>query len=156
MQKGQFEKICQVEMAFHMLLFIYKSIVQDILGSGAAIFEHPTYNALSKVLEEDESICPFKGKIIEGSLKNYLSMLKDSGLVKEVEFERAAPNRYTLHVDKCIYAKSLHQRLKPFLKGQTCRYALLAAVIFREYHGDKVKISPSVFTAEGSKTRIEL
>lgn len=112
-------------MMFHILLFIHKGIVQDILGSGAAIFEHPTFDALRKVLEKD-GIDFAKGETVEEALNYYSRTLQDSGLVKEARFEEVGSNRYVLHIDKCVYAKRLHTCLKPFLKNQTCRYGLFA------------------------------
>lgn len=97
-----------------------------------------------------------KGETQEEALENYSRMLQDSGLVREVSFEEFGSKGYVLHVDKCVYAKRLHPCLKPFLKGQTCRYALLAAAIFQKFYGSRVKVAPSDFFEEGTKTVIEL
>lgn len=144
LEKEQFERLCQVETMFHILLFIYKGIVQDILGSGATIFEHPTFDALRKVLEK-EDIDFAKGVTVEEALNYYSRVLQDSGLVKEARFEEVGSNRYVLHIDKCVYAKCLHTCLKPFLKNQTCQYGLLALAIFQKFYGGKVKVAPSDF-----------
>jgi hypothetical protein len=155
LEKEQFERLCDVEILFHILLFVHKAVVQDILGTGAAVFEHPTYDALKRVLEK-EGINLARGETIKEALDNYARMLQKSGLVEEVWFERSGSNRYILHVDKCIYAKRLHICLKPFLRGQSCRYALLAAAIFQKFHGKKPKVAPSSFTKEGTQTIIDL
>lgn len=155
LEKEQFERLCDVEMLFHVLLFVHKAVIQDILGTGAAIFEHPTYDALKEVLEET-GVNLVKGETIQEALDNFARMLQESGLAKEVRFERSNPNRYVLHIDKCLYAKRLHPCLKPFLKDQSCRYALLATAIFQKFCGGKPKIAPSIFTEEGTETRIEL
>lgn len=155
LEKEQFRSLCDVEMLFHILLFISKGVVKDVLGTGAAIFEHPTYDAMRRVLEK-EGIDLVKGETLEEALENYSRMLQDSGLVGEVSFEEVGLKGYVLHVDKCVYAKRLHPCLKPFLKGQACRYALLAAAIFQKFYGSKVKVAPSDFFEEGTKTVIEL
>ncbi|MFQ6068836.1 MAG: hypothetical protein ACE5KD_04745, partial [Candidatus Bathyarchaeia archaeon] len=139
----------------HILLFVHKAVIQDILGTGSAIFEHPTYDTLKRVLEK-EDINLAQGETLKEALENYTRILQKSGLVKEVRFERSNSNRYVLHIDKCVYAKRLHQCLKPFLKGQSCRYALLATAIFQKFHGNKPKVAPSDFFEEGTKTLIEL
>jgi len=155
LEESQFDKLLDVEILFHILLFIHKGILNDILGSGAAIFEHPTFDALKRVLEK-ENINLVKGETVEEALENYSRLLQDSGLVKEVRFEKLESNDYILHINKCVYAKRLHRCLKPFLKGQSCRYALLAAVIFQKFQGSKPKVAPSHFYEEGTKTIIEL
>jgi hypothetical protein len=154
LEKEQFERLCDVEMLFHILLFVHKAVIQDILGTGAAIFDHPTYDTLKRVLEK-EGINLVRGETLKEALDNYAEMLQKSGLVKEVRFEKSDSNQFILHVDKCVYARRLHPCLKPFLKGQSCRYALLAASIFRKFNGGKPKVAPSDFTEEGTKTRIE-
>jgi len=155
LEESQFDKLLNVEILFHILLFIHKGILKDILGSGAAIFEHPTFDALTRVLER-ENINLVKGETVEEALENFSRLLQDSGLVKEVRFERLESNGYILHINKCVYAKRLHRCLKPFLKGQSCRYALLAAAIFQKFQGNKPKVAPSDFYEEGTKTMIEL
>jgi hypothetical protein len=155
LEESQFDRLLDVEILFHILLFIHKGIIKDILGTGAAIFDHPTFDALRKVLEK-EDIHLVKGETVEEALENYSRLLQDSGLVKEVRFEKLEPNKYTLHINKCVYAKRLHRCLKPFLKGQTCRYALLATAIFQKFYGGQPKMAPSDFFEEGTKTVIEL
>ncbi|MGQ9642146.1 MAG: hypothetical protein ACUVUF_08560 [Candidatus Bathycorpusculaceae bacterium] len=154
-QTEQFENLCDVEYLFHILLFIYKGIVKDILGTGAAIFEQPTYNAIRSMLEKN-GIDFAKGENIKVALDNYARMLQGSGLVGEARFEKVGSNKYVLHIDKCIYAKRLHRCLKPFLKDQTCRYGLLATAIFQKFYGNKVKVAPSHYTQEGTQTTIQL
>jgi hypothetical protein len=154
LEKEQFERLCDVEILFHILLFVHKAVIHDILGTGAAVFEHPTYNALKAVLEK-EGITLAKGENLKEALDNYARMLEKSGLVKKVWFEQPDSDGYILHIDGCVYAKRLHSCLKPFLKGQSCRYALLAAAIFQKFHGSKPKLEPSIFTEEGTKTRIK-
>lgn len=154
MERYRFDKLLDVEILFHILLFIYKGIIKDILGTGAAIFEHPTFSALRKVLE-NEDIHLVEGETVEGALREFSKLLIDSGLVKEVRFEKLDSNKCILHIDRCVYAKRLHHCLKPFLKGQTCRYALLATAIFQKFYGGKPKVAPSDFLEEGSKTVIE-
>jgi hypothetical protein len=148
------ETLYDAELLFHILLFAYKGIVQNILGSGAAIFEHPTFQALRSILEK-EGIDMMRGETLEEVLNNYSKMLKNSGLVQEALFEKIEPDKYLLKVDKCIYAKRLHKCLKPLLKGQTCRYALIAVPILEKFTGKKVKLASSDFTPEGTRTIIE-
>jgi hypothetical protein len=155
LEKEQIERLCDVEILFHILLFIHKRIIQDILGTGAAVFEHPTFDALRKVLEK-EGMDLVNGETVEEALKDYSRTLQGSGLVEEVRFEKLGSNRYMLHIDKCVYAKRLHRCLKPFLEGQTCRYALLATAIFQKFYGRQPEVAPSDFFEEGTKTLIQL
>jgi hypothetical protein len=155
LEERQFDRLLDVEILFHILLFIQKRIIQDILGTGAAIFEYPIFDALKKVLEK-EDINLVRGKTIEEALENYSRLLQDSGLVKEVRFEKLEPDKYMVHINECVYAKRLHRCLKPFLEGQTCRYALLATAIFQSFNGRRPKVAPFDFSEEGTKTVIEL
>lgn len=122
---------------------------------GPAIFENPTFDAMVKVLEK-ENLHFNRGESLEEALENYSKLLQESGLVKEARFEKLGPREYVLHIDKCIYAGRLHRCLKPFLKDQSCRYALLTASIFRKFNGCTPMVAPSDFTEEGTKTRFEL
>lgn len=71
----QFEKFCDVEYLFHMLLFIYKAVIKDILRTGSAIFEHPTYHTLRKTIESQGF--DFIGeKTLEGIWKNIQNCYK--------------------------------------------------------------------------------
>ena len=133
---------------------MYRNVVEKILGSGAVIFESPTFEAMMRVLK-DENLISVQGDTLEEALENHLRNLQNSGLVAEARFEKLSRNQYLFHVDKCIHAKRLHQCLKPFLKGQICPHALATIPIFRKFRGKGVKVAPSDFTEEGSKTPIE-
>jgi hypothetical protein len=39
LERREFERLRDVELMFHILLFVYKSIIKDILGTGATIFD---------------------------------------------------------------------------------------------------------------------
>jgi len=138
----------------HTLLFVYRGVVKNILGTGASIFDTPTFEAIMKILEE-ENIIEVHGNTIEEALTNYLKKLQDSGILKEARFERLSSRRYVLYIDKCTLASRLHNSLKPYLSSQICECALLAAPIFRKF-SKKVKITPSDFTEEGAKTTVQL
>jgi hypothetical protein len=95
-----------------------------------------------------------KGETINEAFKNYSKMLRGSGLVKNAQFERLGPEKYVLHIDKCIYAKVIHAALKP--KNLTCRYALIAMAILEKFTGKKAKLTNSEFLQGGTRTIIEL
>jgi len=154
MEKERSDKLCDAEMLFHMLLFAYEKSVRDILATGHVIFVHPTLSLLREISEK-EGIDLTKAKTVDEAFERFSSMLKDSGLVKEVQFEKLGPDKYMLHVDKCIYAKRLHQSLKPLCKDATCRYALIAMAILEKFCNSNAKLNTSDFTPEGTKTIIE-
>ena len=154
MEKERVDKLCDAEILFHVLLFAYAKTVRDIMKTGQVVLVHPTLNLLREISEK-EGIELIKGKTVDEAFERFSSMVKDSGLVKEVQFEKLGPEKYMLHVDKCIYAKRLHQSLKPLCKDATCRYALIAMAILEKFCKNNAKLNPSDFTPEGTNTIIE-
>ncbi len=156
MHEEQFDNYRDHEVIFlHILLFVYRGAIEKILATGALIFESPTFEAMMKILEE-ENLISVQGDTLGEALENHLRKLQDSGLVKEARFERLSSHRYMLHIDKCVYAKRLHQCLKPFLNGQICVHAITTLPVFQKFCKKAVKINPSNFSEEGTKTTIEL
>jgi len=156
MQKEQFDNCRDQEVLFlHIVLSAYRGVIKNILGTGSAIFESPTFEAVKKILE-DEGIVSIKGNNLEEALENHVKMLRSSGLVEEVLLEKIGSHKYMFHIGKCIYAKRLHHCLKPFLNGQICPHAILPVLISQKFLKKKAKINSSDFTDEGSRTIIQL
>src|SRR4030067_2803244 len=104
MEKKRLDELCDAEILFHVLLFAYAKTVRDILATGHEILIHPTLNLLREISEK-EGIELIKGKTVDEAFERFSSMVKYSALVKELQFEKLGPEKYMLHVDKCIYAK---------------------------------------------------
>ncbi|RLF14547.1 MAG: hypothetical protein DRJ97_06040 [Thermoprotei archaeon] len=145
-------KDLNAELLLHSLLFAYQKATREVLGPVSAIFVPPLLDAV-RTISEAVGIDLVKGEDLDEVLQNYLGLLKDIGLVEGARLEKLGPNKYLLGIDKCIYAKAVHEALKP--SGVTCLHGLIAMAIFEKLAGRKVKLNESRFLPEGSETVIE-
>jgi len=137
---------------FHTLLFAYQKSVKELLGSGSAIFVHPTIETLNKI-EKKRGLNLFKGKSLDEVYANLSDFFLKTGVVKEFTFEKVGADKYILRVDGCMWARHIHEELKP--QDVTCPYALLAMAVFEKATGRKVKVADSRYFKEGTETIIE-
>jgi hypothetical protein len=141
-----------VATLFHSLLFAYQQSVKELLGSGSAIFVHPTIETLNKV-EKKRGLNLLKGKSLDEAYANLSNFFLKTGVVKEFTFQKVDSEKYVLKVDGCIWASHIHEELKP--EDVTCPYALLAMAVFEKVTGRKVKVADSNYLQTGTETTIE-
>jgi len=72
---------------FHSLLFAYQKSVKELLGSGSAIFVHPTIETLNKI-EKKRGLNLFQGKSLDEVYANPSNFFLKTGVVKEFTFEK--------------------------------------------------------------------
>ncbi|MFZ0965673.1 MAG: hypothetical protein WAN82_03495 [Candidatus Bathyarchaeia archaeon] len=72
---------------FHSLLFAYQKSVKELLGSGSAIFVHPTIETLNKI-EKKRGLNLFQGKSLDEVYANLSNFFLKTGVVKEFTFEK--------------------------------------------------------------------
>jgi hypothetical protein len=137
----------------HGILFAYQKAVNDILGTGSAIFVHPILNIIKRI-NERAGVNLIKGRNIDEVFENLSKVMPTTGIVKEFRFEKLASAKYILHVDGCVWAPHIHEELEP--RDVTCPFALIAMSIFEEVLKGKVKVADSEYFKDGTKTRIEL
>jgi hypothetical protein len=137
---------------FHNLLFAYEKAVKKILGSGEAVFVHPTLEILKRIDEKRGSRL-MKGKSLEEAWANLSNFFLRGNIVKEFSFKKIGTEKYVLRVDGCVLARHIHEELNP--KDVACPYALIAMSIFQKFTGKKVKVTESVYFKEGTETTIE-
>lgn len=137
---------------FHNLLFAYEKAVKAILGSGEAVFVHPTLEILKRIDEKRDSRL-IEGESLEEAWSNLSNFFLHGNVVKEFSFKKVGPGKYVLRVDGCIWARHIHEELNP--KDVTCPYALIAMSIFQKFTGKKVKVAESTYFKEGTETVIE-
>lgn len=137
---------------FHCLLFSYQKNVERVLGSGSAIFVHPTIELLAKI-DERRGLNLIRGKSVEETWDNLSRFFLKSGVVKEYGFRKIGAGRFVLRLDGCVWAKHVHGELKP--KDSTCPLALVAMAAFEKVTGKKVRVVDSEYFEEGTETVIE-
>lgn len=140
------------QLLFHTICSAYQRTINDILGSGAAIFVHPTLDVIRKISERT-GIELIRGETLDEAFENLLKILEESGYVEGARVEKLGPEKYKLYIQKCPFAKVAHSTLN--IRGCICLYPLLALAIYEEYTGKRVKLNPSEFTEEGTITIIE-
>jgi len=136
----------------HGILFAYQKSVRDILGTGSAVFVHPVLSIIKRI-NRRAGVNLIKGRNIDEVFENLSKLMQTTGFMKEFRFEKLSPERYILHVDRCVWAPHIHNELKP--KDVTCPYALMAMSIFEEVLKSKVKVADSEYHENGTKTTIE-
>lgn len=137
---------------FHCLLFAYQKASKEILGSGTAVFVHPTLELLRKI-DEKKGLNLVKGKNLDETWAHLSDFFLKSNVVKVFHFKKIGANKYLLRVDGCSWAKHIHEELKP--KDVTCPLALVAMSVFEKVTSKKVKVAESKYTKEGTETIIE-
>jgi len=137
---------------FHNLLFAYEKAVKEILGSGKAVFVHPTLEILKKIDEKRGSRL-MEGENLEEAWTNLSNFFSQGNVVKEFSFKKIGPEKYVLRVDGCIWASHIHEELSP--KDVTCPFALIAMSIFQKFTSKKVKVTESAYFKKGTETIIE-
>ncbi len=141
----------KIAMFMHEILFAYQKSMREILGSGSAVFLHPTLDIINRINKEARK------NLTEGNdLQEIFGILSkaflNSGIVEEFRFEKIAPKKYVLHVNGCIWAPHIHKRLKP--KELICPFALIAMALFQDIQKCKVKTVDSEYLENGSRTEI--
>lgn len=146
-------ELVAVSSLFHGILFAYQKSVREILGTGHAVFVHPTLTII-KEIKEKIGVNLVKGENIDEAFRNLSEIMRASGFVGEYRLQKLAPQKYILYVDNCTWAEHIHDMLKP--KDVTCPLALIAMVVFEEFTKGKIKVADSKYTATGTMTPIEL
>jgi hypothetical protein len=137
---------------FHGLLFAYQKATKDVLGSGCEVFVHPTLEIL-KEIDGKEGLHLFKNGSLDEAIGAFSNMLLEAKAVREFSFKKVGHEKYLLKIDGCIWARHIHEMLKP--KDVTCPLALVVMAIFRKHIGDKVEESESKYLTEGTETEIK-
>lgn len=146
------ETISDVELLSHVLLFVYQKAIRDLCILPHEYFTRHILSAVRKI-SDDMKIILVRGMNLDQAFENYSAILKNSGLVKNIWFEKLNHDEYMLHIEGCIYAKRIHSILKP--RNVVCRFALLAMAIYEKFSGNKVELTNSEFMEEGTKTVIK-
>ena len=118
----------------------------------SAIFVHPTIETLNKI-EKKRGSNLFKGKSLDEVYANLSDFFLKMGVVQEFTFEKVGACKYVLRVDGYMWARHIHEELKP--EDVTCPFALLAMAVFEKVIGRKVKVADSRYFKEGTETIIE-
>lgn len=145
------ETALNVPAFFHALLFAYQKKLNEVLGSGEAIFVHPVLATISKI-DRKSGLSTIRGSTLAEIFENFAKDLEASKVVEKAWFEKKGPESYTLHIEGCSFAVHVHDLLKP--KDVVCPLALVAMSIFQSVTGKKVQLTESEFTSDGCKTPI--
>lgn len=140
-----------VPALFHAILFAYQKSLKNILGSGEAIFVQPVLETLDK-LDKEKGLHVTRGKNADAVLENFALDLVATQTIKKASFEKKNPRGYNFCVEGCVFAGHIHHLLNP--KDVVCPLALVAMAVYQSSTGERVKVTESEFTAEGSKTLI--
>ena len=150
--KLEYPYAMDVATLFHSLLFAYQKSVKELLGSGSAIFVHPTIETLNKV-ERKKGLNLLQAKSLDEAYANLSNFFLKTGVVNGFDFKKVSPEKYVLKVDGCMWASHIHEELKP--EDVTCPLALLAMAVFEKVTGRKVKVADSLYLQTGTETPIE-
>jgi len=146
------EAISDVELLSHVLLFTYQKTIRALCILPHEYLTRHIIDSIKKA-SGDMKIILVDGMNLDQAFENYSATLKNSGLVKNVWFEKLSSEEYMLHIDGCVYAKRIHSILKP--RNVVCRFALLAMAIYEKFSGYKVELTDSEFMEKGTKTIIK-
>jgi hypothetical protein len=141
----------EIAVLMHELLFAYQKSMKKILGSGAAVFLHPTLDVINGIHKQTRKNL-FAGKDIDAAFETLSKTFSNSGIVKEFRFEKIEPTKYVLHINGCIWAPHIHNCLKP--KELICPFALITMAVFQNVTKNKVKTVDSEYLENGSRTEI--
>ena len=141
----------KIALFMHEILFAYQKSMREILGSGSAVFLHPTLDTLNKINKQARKSLT-EGKNIDQIFGILAKTFSNTGIVKELRFEKIAPKKYVLYVNGCVWAPHIHNNLKP--KELICPFALIAMAVFGDVTKSKVKTVDSEYLENGSRTEI--
>ena len=136
---------------FHTILFAYQKKLNEVLGSGEAIFVHPVLETINRI-DKEKGLHSIRGKTLQEVFDNFAKDLMASKAVAKAHFEKTGPESYMFHVEGCYFASHVHDLLKP--KDVVCPLALVAMAIYQSVTGKKAQLTESEFTPDGCKTRI--
>lgn len=142
----------EIAVLMHELLFAYQKSMKKILGSGAAVFLHPTLDIINSIRKQTGKSL-LEGQNIDEAFETLSKTFSNSGIVKEFRFEKIEPTKYVLHINGCIWAPHIHNYLKP--KDLICPFALIAMAVFEGVTKNKVKAVDSEYLKNGSRTKID-
>ena len=145
-------KVERIAEFMHEILFAYQKSMREILGSGSIAFLHPSLDIINRIHKQTGKgliECHNTDEAFEIMSKTF----SNSGIVREFQFEKIAPQKYVLHINGCIWAPHIHNDFKP--KDLTCPFALIAMAAFEEVTKTKVKAAYSEYLENGSITKIE-
>ena len=145
------ETALNVPAFFHAILFAYQKKLNEVLGSGEAIFVHPVLATISKI-DKEKGLSTIRGGTLAEVFENFAKDVEASKVVEKAWFEKTGPESYVFHLEGCTFAEHTHDLLKP--KDVVCPIALVAMSIFQSVTGKKVQLTESEFTSDGCKTLI--
>ena len=145
------ETALNVPAFFHAILFAYQKKLNEVLGSGEAIFVHPVLATISKI-DKEKGLSTIRGDTLAEVFENFAKDVEASKVVEKAWFEKTGPEGYVFHLEGCTFAEHTHDLLKP--KDVVCPIALVAMSIFQSVTGKKVQLTESEFTSDGCKTLI--
>jgi len=137
----------------HSMLASYQLALKEMLGSGQAVFVSPVLTNFAKI-NEILGVNFAQAKDIDEAFQNLSDIFKSARLLQRFHFERLDERKYVLHVDGCIWASQMHNKLVS--QGVPCPLALIAMSVFQAKAGSKVRFVTSEFLEDGSKTFIEV
>ncbi|HJW97615.1 MAG TPA: hypothetical protein VJ529_00685 [Candidatus Bathyarchaeia archaeon] len=140
-----------VATLLHNLLFAYQKSVNTVLGSGSEIFTHPTLRTLLSI-EDRTKLKLVNSRTLEEAMANFSRFLANARLVKECDFKKVGEG-YSFKVDGCIWARHIHNELKP--ADVACPYALIAMALYHKFVGQVPRTAASTYFPEGTETPIE-
>jgi hypothetical protein len=147
----EYTYMLDVGTLLHNLLFSYQKNVKTVLGSGSEIFTHPTLRTLLNI-EDRTKLKLVNSKTLEEAMANFSQFLVNARVAKECGFKKVG-DRYSFKVDGCIWARHIHNELKP--TEVSCPYALIAMALYQKFIGQAPKITASTYLSEGTETIIE-
>jgi hypothetical protein len=140
-----------IAMFMHEILFAYQKSMKEILGSGSAVFLHPTLDIINRINKETRKNLT-EGNDIQEVFGLLAKALLNSGIVQEFRLEKITSKEYVLHVNGCVWAPHIHEMLTP--KELICPFALIVMALFQDMKKCKVKTVDSEYLESGSRTEI--
>jgi hypothetical protein len=146
------EKLLDVATLFHSMLVAYQIALENILGTGRAVFVGPILENFVKI-NEATGVHMVARQSLDAALQKLCETIKASGLVKDFRLEKLGVRKYIAHVDGCIWAPEIHKNLGP--KDLTCPFALMSKSLVQAHSGNRIKCVVSECHEKGTRTRIE-
>lgn len=147
----EYTYMLDVGTLLHNLLFSYQRAVKTVLGSGSELFTHPALKTLLSI-EDHTNLKLVNGKTLEEAMANFSQFLVNAQVARECSFKKVG-DRHCFKVDGCIWARHIHNELKP--SEVACPFALIAMALYHKFTGLAPKIADSTYFPEGTETVVE-
>ena len=138
---------------FHAGIFSLQSKAIETFGK--EIFRETIFPEIKEAIDKmpDLGIDPVEGEDVEGFMRRFIKVLKDSMLVRNAFLRKKTETEYVFTLVDCFMAGSAHTLAG---KSGICPMAMVVSAMVEKYMGKEVEPEFSQLTPVGSITKIHI